>query len=47
MFGLKSIGNDFTEVEHYISKAYGEKNFQMRQAFFQKAEKSLTDTYQD
>ena len=47
IFGLKPLGQDSTEIEHYISKAYQEKNFQMRQAFFQKAEESLNLTYQD
>ena len=27
IFGLKAIGQDYTEIEHYISKAYLEKNF--------------------
>ena len=47
IFGLKPLGQDSTEIEHYISKAYQEKTFQMRQAFFQKAEESLNQTYQD
>ena len=47
MFGLKALGQDSTEIEHYISKAYQEKDFLNRQAFLQKAEESLQNTYQD
>ena len=46
-YGLKPIGSDYSEIEHYISKAYAEKNYQMRQAFFSKAEDSLQNTYND
>ena len=47
IFGLKPVGQDFTEIEHYLSRAYKEKNIQMRQAFLHKAEESLAQTYQD
>ena len=33
IFGLKPIGQDYSEIEHYMTKAFKEKQFPMRQAF--------------
>mmetsp|Transcript_23833 Transcript_23833/g.31910 ORF Transcript_23833/g.31910 Transcript_23833/m.31910 type:complete len:112 (-) Transcript_23833:450-785(-) len=45
--GLKPLGQDFTEIEHYISMAYKEKDIQMRQAFMQKVDESMREVYTD
>lgn len=45
--GLKPLGQDLSEIEHYVSMAYQEKTIQMRQAFLQKADESLRDTFGD